>query len=130
MGELEIRGDIEGQASELRGQLVALTPASQSLSKQLEEAEMTQRELLRQVGALAERISSLKEQQAQQRLTEERVRAELSRTEAQLSEKLASEGQSQQHLDAERALTAAAAELAGSRADIMEAPDGRTAELR
>jgi hypothetical protein len=108
----ELRHDLGGRAESLQGQLSEVDPAAAQIQREIEEAETMQRELLRQVGQLSERLQELRRRRAEGQKQEERLNAELHKVEDLFAAKLAAEDLARQQIESARALATAVADLA------------------
>eukprot|EP00929_Paragymnodinium_shiwhaense_P075010 TRINITY_DN38362_c0_g1_i1.p1 TRINITY_DN38362_c0_g1~~TRINITY_DN38362_c0_g1_i1.p1 ORF type:complete len:817 (+),score=244.66 TRINITY_DN38362_c0_g1_i1:85-2535(+) len=135
--ELEVRlGDLEGaserrrrqmgeQAEELRGQLGGLDPGLLQLQKDIDDAEMTKKELLAQVKALEERIQGLRRRKSEVEEKRRSLGKDLSKVEADFATQASSEDEEQRRTQCARALAATVAALA---ARLSADTDGFTDE--
>jgi len=117
------RAEAAGRVEELRGKLVSLELPSQQLHRELEEAETTQRELLRQVGQLSQQIEMMRQRRAEQQRTEDALRTDLQRLEASVAATIATEDEAQHRTEAAQALATSVADLASGLAAQREEPD-------
>lgn len=109
-----LRTDLGKQVQDLRDQLQGLAPTTQQTQREIEEAETTQRELLRQVGQLSERLDELRRRRADCLQKEDKVRNEIHKLESNIVSRLSSEDESCQKTEAARALSATVVDLAST----------------
>lgn len=107
-----LRAELEKQVTESRAELDVLQPAGSELQREIEQSEMTQRELLRQVGQLAEKLDTLRKRKEEHGRQEEKVRGALQRADTLLVSKLEAEDDMLHRGEGARALAATVCDLA------------------
>jgi hypothetical protein len=108
----DLRGTLRRQSSDFREELVAMSPVSKALEREIEQAEVAQRELQMQLKQMTEKLDALRHQRTGAKKKVEQLHSELSRVEGAFAEALAHEDDSVQESESRRALASAVAELA------------------
>jgi len=113
----ESRGNLRTQESDVRAQLGSVQPVLQQIDREIEEAEMTQHELLQTAERLSKQIEGLRQRRAEQVRLEDTLRTELQRVESTFAATIVAEDEAHNRTEGARALAATVAELASGRVD-------------
>jgi len=124
----EVRGTLRRQSSDFREELVAMSPVSLALEREIEEAEVAQRELQMQLKQMTERLDALRQKRTGAEKKVQQLHSELSRVEGAFAQALAHEDDSVQESECRRALASAVSELALGLATVSPTPSTRVSQ--
>lgn len=125
----ELKKSLSLQAEDLKSQLSASEPTVQQLEREIEEVELTQRELLRQVGQLSEKLEVLRKRREEHIKLEDGLHAELRQLDSICTAKISAEDQVHCRTEGARALAVTVVDLANSLASPGKA-DAAAAQAR
>ena len=98
----DVRGTLRRQSSDFREELVAMCPVALALEREIEQAEVAQRELQMQLKQTTERLDALRQKRTGAEKKVQQLHSELSRVEGAFAEALAHEDDSLQESECRR----------------------------
>jgi len=127
----DMRVEWGARLDDLKEQLASMAPATQQIQREIEEAETTHRELLRQVGQLSEKLEVLRRRKADAETRGCQLRSEVQRVESTFATKVSSEDEDQWRTQCARALAVTVGDLASElvRGEVDVVPDSVEASM-